>query len=300
MSGDIFASLAEKAAGLGCEAATEVSLSPLTSFHIGGAARLMVTVKDGSVIPALLRLCREAGVPRFVLGNGTNLLVPDEGFEGVILRLVPMAPVFSGNTAVCAAGTPLKQLCRDAREHSLSGLEFAYGIPGTVGGALYMNAGAYGGEMADVVTEAVVADEEGIRTVAAADMALGYRHSVFAERECVILSVTVALTPAPKEAIAARMEELIARRREKQPLEYPSAGSYFKRPEGYFAGALIDQCGLKGRRVGDAQISEKHAGFLVNRGHATCAEVQALEEEVRAEVLRVTGVTLEREVLLLR
>ncbi len=291
--------LEQQALACGCAVQRDLPLAGCTSFRIGGPAALAVTVNDPAVLPALLRCCGERAIPWMVLGNGSNLLVSDRGFAGVVFRPAAGEPAVQGDTIVCPAGTPLKQLCRAARDAGLAGLEFAFGIPGTVGGALFMNAGAYGGEMADVVKSAVAADVIGLTTVQAGDMQLGYRHSVFMEQRCsVIVSVTLHLQPDDPAAITARMEELLARRREKQPLEYPSAGSYFKRPTGYFAGALIEQCGLKGARVGDAQISEKHAGFLINRGAATCRDVLALEEQVRTAVRDATGVCLEREVQL--
>lgn len=293
----LFAELEQTARKLGCEAVRELPLSGCTSFRIGGAAALAVTVPQAEALPPLLRRLRAAGVPWLTLGNGSNLLVSDDGFDGVVLRLPAGEIVQEGNRLTCSAGTQLKQLCRAARDAGLTGLEFAYGIPGTVGGALFMNAGAYGGQMADVTVAALVADADGLHTIPAGEMALSYRHSAFMERrDVVIAQVTVELAPGDRAEITAKMEELIARRREKQPLEYPSAGSYFKRPTGYFAGAPIEQCGLKGCRVGDAQISEKHAGFLINRGHATCAEVLELERKVRETVESRFGVRLEREV----
>ena len=292
--------LEQLAKQLGCETERELPLVAHTTFRIGGPAALAVTVKDFNAFPPLLTLCRAENIPWMVLGNGSNLLVRDGGFAGVVFRLPVGEATVSGHTLMCPAGAMLKSVCRAAREAGLSGLEFAYGIPGTVGGALFMNAGAYDGQMADVVTEALVADAAGVRTVPAAEMALAYRHSAFMEkRDTVILSVTMKLTPGDREAINAKMEELMRRRREKQPLEYPSAGSYFKRPTGYFAGALVEQSGSKGARVGDAQISEKHAGFLINRGSATCADVLELERQVRARVEEMFGVTLEREVQLI-
>lgn len=285
---------------LGCAVEENMSLSAHTSFRIGGAAALAVTVPNTDTLPVLLRRLEEAGASWMTLGNGSNLLVSDCGFDGVVVRLPQGEVQVNGDTLTCPAGTPLKTLCRVARDAGLSGLEFAYGIPGTVGGALFMNAGAYGGEMADVTVEATVADRDGVRVVSVGEMDLGYRHSAFmAQRDTVIAEVTVKLVAADTADITAKMDDLIARRREKQPLEYPSAGSYFKRPTGHFAGALIEQCGLKGCRIGDAQISEKHAGFLINRGHATCAEVLALEEHVRKTVETMCGVRLEREVQLI-
>lgn len=284
---------------LGCAVTRALPLSGCTTFRIGGAAALAVTARETAALPALLRRLREEDVPWMTLGNGSNLLVSDRGFDGAVLRLAAGEVTRAGDTLTCPAGTPLWALCRAARDAGLSGLEFACGIPGTVGGALFMNAGAYGGQMADVVTEAVAASAAGQYPVTAVDMALDYRHSAFmARRDTVIAAVTVRLVPGDRETIAARMERLLAARREKQPLEYPSAGSYFKRPPGQFAGALIEGCGLKGCRVGDAQVSEKHAGFLINRGRATCADVLALERRVRETVERACGVRLEREVQL--
>ena len=289
--------LEQMARECGCTTKRDLMLSAHTSFHIGGAAALAVTVHEPENWPTLLRFCRDHAIPWMVLGNGSNLLVSDRGFAGVVFRLPADDLALQGTVIRCPAGVQLKALCRAARDASLSGLEFAYGIPGTVGGALFMNAGAYDGQMADVVTEALVADAEGLRTVSVSAMQLGYRHSAFmAQRDTVILEVAMQLVRGDKATIAARMDELMKRRRDKQPLEFPSAGSYFKRPEGYFAGALIEQCGCKGARVGDAQISEKHAGFLINRGTATCHDVLELEQRVRRAVQERFGVTLEREV----
>ncbi len=281
----------------GCDVQRDFPLAAHTSFRIGGAAALAVTVRDAATVPTLLRFCREEGVAWMPLGNGSNLLVSDRGFDGAVFIAPVGPPTVSGDTVVCPAGTPLKELCRVARDAGLSGLEFAYGIPGTVGGGLFMNAGAYDGQLSDVVVSAEVADADGVRTVAANEMQLGYRHSAFMDtRDTLILSVTVKLHADDAKAIGTRMDEFMRRRRDKQPLEFPSAGSYFKRPPGHFAGALIEQCGCKGLRVGDAEVSEKHAGFVVNRGGATCGDVLALEREVRRRVQERFGVTLEREV----
>lgn len=289
--------LAQVAEANGCDVAWAFPLAAHTSFRIGGAAALAVTARNLAAVPTLLALCREEGIPWMPLGNGSNLLVSDRGFDGAVFLPPVGSPTVSGDTVVCPAGTPLKELCRAARDAGLSGLEFGYGIPGTVGGGLFMNAGAYDGQLSDVVVSAEVADATGVRTVLAEEMQLGYRHSIFMDtRDTLILSVTVKLRADDPAAIGARMEEFMRRRREKQPLEFPSAGSYFKRPTGYFAGALIEQCGCKGLRVGGAEVSEKHAGFVVNRGGATCADVLALEREVRRRVEERFGVLLEREV----
>ncbi len=292
-----YRALETAALAAGCEVTRQLPLAEHTSFHIGGTAALAITPKDVSVLPTLLSLCRESGIPWMPLGRGSNLLVSDRGFDGAMFFAPVGPPSVCGCEIVCPAGTPLKELCRAARDAGLSGLEFAYGIPGAVGGGLFMNAGAYDGQLSDVVVSAQVADADCVRTVTAEEMQLGYRYSAFMEkRDALILSVTVRLVPDDTAAIGARMEEFMRRRREKQPLEFPSAGSYFKRPTGYFAGALIEQCGCKGLRVGGAEVSEKHAGFVVNRGGATCCDVLALEAEVRRRVQETFGVTLEREV----
>ena len=297
----MFAALDTAARALGCTVTPQAPLSELTSFRIGGPAARLIDLPSGDVAALVLAFCRQSDLPVFWLGKGSNLLVSDRGFDGVVLHLADdAAPVVDGRQIVCPAGVPLLRLCRVACEHGLSGLEFAYGIPGSVGGAVYMNAGAYGGEMKDVLTEAQLLLPDGTRDTRPADtLSLGYRHSALMEEGGVVLSATVTLTPDDPAAIAARMEECMEKRRAKQPLEYPSAGSFFKRPEGQFAGALIEQCGLKGFRVGDAQVSEKHAGFVVNRGHATCADVKALAREVRRRVREQTGFELVPEVRLL-
>lgn len=277
------------------------SLAPYTTFRVGGPADLLITVSDGEAAEKLLSLCRETETPAFLLGNGSNLLVGDEGVRGVVWRLDPKtakaAILDDGQTVVCDGGMTLTTLCLFARDNSLSGLEFAFGIPGTVGGAAYMNAGAYDGQMADVLVSATVLTADGEqRTVSAQDMALGYRHSRFMATGEIVLQVTLRLQKKEKDTITARMQELMQRRRDKQPLQYPSAGSFFKRPQGYFAGALIEQCGLKGFAVGGAKVSEKHAGFVVNTGEATASDIVALAETVIDRVKSETGVTLEPEV----
>ena len=296
----MFSALDSAARALGCTVTEKAPLAELTSFRIGGPAARLIELPADAAAP-VLKLCRQSELPVFWLGKGSNLLVSDRGFDGVILRLTDAAaPAVTGTQIMCPAGVPLLRLCRVACEHGLSGMEFAYGIPGSVGGAVYMNAGAYGGEMKDVLTEVTLLLPDGTRTTCAADtLALSYRHNALMESGGVVLSATVTLTPDDPAAITARMEACMEKRRAKQPLEYPSAGSFFKRPEGQFAGALIEQCGLKGFRVGDAQVSEKHAGFVINRGHATCENVQALAREVRRRVAEQTGFDLQPEVRLL-
>ncbi len=271
----------------------------LTSFGIGGSARLMALPRSQAEAAAAVRTAVELEVRPFYLGNGSNLLVADRGYEGFSLKTGGMDRVRAVQGRLRAeSGILLARLANAALDRGLSGLEFAHGIPGSLGGAVTMNAGAYGGEMVQVLTAVTFLDGKGeTATLPAQECHLSYRHSDFTEHpERLILEAEFALSRGDAGEIRAKMEDLSRRRKEKQPLEYPSAGSTFKRPEGYFAAALIEQCGLKGRRVGGAQVSEKHAGFLINRGGATCADVLALVEEVRETVLRETGVELELEV----
>ncbi|HIZ19736.1 MAG TPA: UDP-N-acetylmuramate dehydrogenase [Firmicutes bacterium] len=290
--------LTEEIRALSCQVEEQAPMSRYTSFQIGGPADWLVTAPGAGAAEGVLSLCRQRGVPVLFLGNGTNMLVSDQGVRGVVLRLAGDGGIaMQGETIRCPAGLPLKRLCRFARDHGLTGLEFAYGIPGTVGGAVYMNAGAYGGQMDDVLLEAEALYPDGsLRTVPRQEMALGYRRSVFMGQEAVVVSAAVRLQPDDPAQINARMEEFLRRRREKQPLEYPSAGSFFKRPPGHYAGALIESSGLKGFAVGGAQVSEKHAGFVINRGGATCADVRSLAAQVQEKVYRDHGVQLEPEV----
>ena len=279
-------------------------LSTLTSFKIGGPAELLLTARTEPELTAMLAACHWAEVPFFIVGNGSNLLVPDEGLRGAVILLDAglwgLALCDDGLTVECGAGVRLSGLANFALKHGLTGLEFAHGIPGTAGGAAYMNAGAYGGEMANVLTTVRHLDAEGQPVTLPADrLNLGYRTSVYKTNGGVITRITVRLRPGNPAEIGAKMRDLMARRRDKQPLDYPSAGSVFKRPPGYFAGTLIETCGLKGRAVGGAMVSEKHAGFIVNAGGATCADVKALIALIRAEVLKQTGVELECEIKLL-
>lgn len=301
--------LIDRAAHAGCRVTRDASMAAATTFHIGGPADVLIDLPDAEAAQTMITACRQAKIPWFFMGNGSNLLVSDAGVRGAVLRLDSRAAqprLLEDHRIWCPAGVSLQRLCRFAAAHSLTGLEFAFGIPGTVGGAVYMNAGAYDGQMADVIEAAdCLLPQENTAEIAAvtwdADtLMLRYRHSALmdypANRQPVVTGVRLRLRPGNQETILARMNELMARRREKQPLEYPSAGSFFKRPEGYFAGALIEQAGFKGYRVGDAQISEKHAGFLVNRGHATAADVLAVCRDVQAGVQERYPVQLEPEV----
>lgn len=292
--------LAEYAKSLGCSVSLGEPMNRHTTFRIGGPADLFLTVSD---TPALQKLCRraaETGVRLTVLGNGSNLLVSDGGIRGAVVALGGKFKevALCGETSVqCGAGASLAALCSFAKSRSLTGMEFAWGIPGSAGGAAFMNAGAYEHCMAEVIASCShVTRDGGCGTLRRGELSYGYRHSAYTENGCIITSVRVELERGDPEAIATRMDDLYTRRKTKQPLELPSAGSVFKRPEGHYAGALIEQCGLKGRRVGGAAVSEKHAGFIVNLGGATSEDVRRLIAEIQETVLRETGVKLECEI----
>ncbi len=277
-------------------------MSRHTSFKIGGNADFLVMPENMKQIESVIGLLREKGIRYTVIGNGSNLLVDDNGIRGVVVKLAKnfSNTVASGNTIIARSGVLLSRLASVALENSLTGLEFAAGIPGTLGGAVMMNAGAYGGEMKDVVCETTYLNGGGeIKTICGAEHGFGYRKSIFG-KEDIILESTLSLQKGERSEISKKMAELNAQRREKQPLEHPSAGSAFKRPEGYFAGKLIQDAGLKGYKLGGASVSEKHSGFIVSDGTATCADVLALIDHVKAEVLRQFGVELEPEVRYIR
>ena len=270
-----------------------------TTFKIGGEADIFIIPASPAALIYAVKKCNELEIPYFILGNGSNLLVSDGGIEGAVISLSGINGISSdGEKITCGAGAMLSSVCLKALSLSLTGLEFAYGIPGTAGGALYMNAGAYGGQMADVIESAECLTATGeIKNLKKEDMRLGYRSSVFKKGGLIIISLTLALKKGDKVEIKAEMDDLLNRRKQKQPLEYPSAGSTFKRPEGYFAGALIEKNGLKGLTVGGAQVSEKHAGFVINRGGATAADVKALIGKIQKKVFENDGVMLEPEVI---
>ena len=267
------------------------SMALHTTFKIGGPARLAVFPKNENEISDVIKKCKEENVRYMVVGNGSNLLVADEGIDAVVILLgkeFGEVKLIDDTTIFAEAGAPLMKVCRFALENGLSGLEFAYGIPGSCGGGAFMNAGAYGGELGDVMFRCDHIDKDGNKgSLEGDDLKLAYRHSAYYENGCVITGAYFKMQKADKEEIKAKMNDYMSRRRDKQPLEYPSAGSTFKRPEGNFAGALIEQCGLKGTSVGGAEISTKHAGFVINKGGATCEEVldlcKRVEETVKAE-----------------
>lgn len=291
--------LKEKLERMGCAFLCEEPMSRHTSFHIGGPAELFITPADETQTAKALSLCRELVIAVHIIGNGSNLLVADEGLRGAVIAFSqPMSGIIrKGNTLSAQPGTTLAQLCRFAQQEGLSGLEFAWGIPGSVGGAVFMNAGAYGGEMKDVVTSVRVLNENGsICDVSQHQAGFVYRGSSFQKNGQVICSANFALASDSAEAIGARMKETLEKRVSKQPLEYPSAGSAFKRPPNGFAAALIDECGLKGFTVGGAQVSQKHAGFVINIGNATCRDVLMLLDSVKSEVYKHKGIMLEAEI----
>ncbi len=273
-----------------------------TTFRIGGPADCFLQLEDEEQLRKVRRYLDLAGVPFFVLGNGSNLLVDDAGYRGVILQIgTKMSDIsVQGCHIIAKAGATLRQVAAAALEHGLTGFEFAAGIPGTVGGGVVMNAGAYGGEMSQVVTQVRVVSREGeVMELDNDTMEFAYRNSVIRGSAFTVTEVTFCLELGDREAIRARMEDLAARRREKQPLEYPSAGSTFKRPEGHFAGQLIMEAGFAGYQIGGARVSEKHCGFLINAGNATARDVRALIGEIQERVKERFRVELETEVVFL-
>jgi len=278
-------------------------MSKHTTFRIGGNADCLLQIENAEQLSKVKNYLRKLEMPYFVLGNGSNLLVSDEGYRGVIMAVAEkMSEVtVEGNTIIAQAGAPMSKIARVALENGLTGFEFASGIPGTIGGGVVMNAGAYDGELKQVVTLVKVVDGEGnLLELDNEDMQFGYRTSAIKNSDFTAVEVGITLQQGDTEAIKARMDELAAKRREKQPLEFPSAGSTFKRPEGHFAGALIMNAGLRGYQIGGAQVSEKHCGFVINKGGATAADVEALIAHVQSEVKDKYGVDLEPEVIVLK
>lgn len=275
-------------------------LMKYTSFKIGGKGKIVVFPSQEEQVKKIFAYCHERKIPCLILGNGSNVLISDQGYDGVVLVLgrdFSEISLLDEETILATAGASLMKVCRFAQQHGLSGLEFAYGIPATVGGAVYMNAGAYGGEMKDVLLYANHIQSDGtVGRFTGEELDLSYRHSVYSQGGYCVLSAAFRLKKGDREEIQQKMDDFLNRRREKQPLEYPSAGSTFKRPEGAYAAKLIEDCGLKGVKVGGAQVSEKHSGFLINADHATCEDVLALIRLVQQKVKEQTGFTLECEV----
>ncbi len=297
----------QKIAGAGAVRVQE-PMSSHTTFRIGGPADFFIETGDAQVLAKLVKLCRNEDMPFFILGNGSNLLVSDEGYRGVMISLKGFDDIVfqeqkteDGRTVMTAgSGALLSRIAGRVADEGLTGFEFAGGIPGTLGGAVTMNAGAYGGEIKDVILSAEVMDMDGrIKKLTGDELDLSYRHSVIQEKNLIVLSASFAFEQGDVQQIKEKMRQLNAQRREKQPLEYGSAGSTFKRPEGYFAGKLIQDAGLKGYRCGDVMVSEKHSGFVVNVGNGTCRDAMRVIEYVQQKVYEQFGVELEPEVRLL-
>lgn len=297
MNEKALAALAEK---LGCGVCENESLSAHTTFRTGGPCTCMIMPKSAEDLSQLVKFAAENGVRTLVMGKGSNMLCADEGFDGAVLLIgsdFSEITMLDDCTIRAQAGAAMSRLCRVALDNGLRGLEFAYGIPGTVGGGIYMNAGAYGGEMKDVLVSVTAMDRNGeLHTYIPAQLELTYRRSRFSHTDEIIVSGDFKLAHGDKAEIEAKMNELMARRKDKQPLEYPNAGSTFKRPEGQFAGKLIQDCGLRGATVGGAQVSEKHCGFVINKGGATSADIKELIAHIQKTVYEKTGFHLECEV----
>ena len=288
---------------IGCAYCENEPMSRHTSFKIGGNADIMLTPQNKETLSFILTACKRWEVPCYVLGNGSNVLVSDTGIRGAVVLTSGLDDIRMVDTYTieCGAGVKNSRLCSFALENSLSGFEFLWGIPGTVGGGAYMNAGAYGGEMKDIFIQSEHINDDGsFGSYNADEIDYGYRKSAYSEHGGVITSITLRGTPAEQSAIRARMDELMNRRKDKQPLEYPSAGSTFKRPEGDFAARLIEVCGLKGTACGGAEVSTKHSGFVINKDNATFDDVMGVVDIVKQKVKEQTGVMLECEMLIMK
>ena len=284
-----------------CKEITYIENAPIfeyLTFRVGGPCNAMLFPDTVKKTVFVLKFLKDNGIRHYVIGKGSNLIAPDSGYDGIIINTCNLDGIsHDGEILTCLAGTSLMKACRFALDNSLSGLECEYGIPGTVGGAVYMNAGAYGGEIKDIIVSASHIDDTGeIITIPADKLDLSYRHSFYSDKEYLIVSAVFKLEKGDKTAIKEKMDTLLNKRKDKQPLEFPSAGSTFKRPTGYFAGALIEENGLKGYSIGGAQVSEKHAGFVINKGGATCDDILKVIEHCRETVFKATGITLETEV----
>ena len=298
-----FDKIYDYAKSIGCQAQRDVPMSKYTTFRIGGNAAVMLTPTTDEQLASIIKKCKEENTKPFIIGNGSNMLISDKGLDTVVINMCrpdPKIELVDGDTVVCDAGATMSKVCNFALENGLTGLEFAFGIPGSAGGAAYMNAGAYGGEMKDVLVECRHIDRDGnFGSLKGDELGLAYRTSAYEHNGYIITTLVMKLSKGNKDEIRAKMQELLQRRKDKQPLEYPSAGSTFKRPEGFFAGALIEECGLKGYSVGGAQVSEKHAGFVINKGSATAKDVLDLIKYIQDKVFSEKGVMLEPEVRLI-
>ena len=295
---DIRKELGERIPGVCIE--ENVPMAQYTSFRAGGKARMMVIPADAEQLSAVLGVLSGSGVQYMVLGNGTNILVKDSGYDGVIVKIGSGFDYVrqEGCRLVCGSGTRMSVAAKAALEGGLSGFEFASGIPGFTGGAVFMNAGAYGGEMKDILRRAKIVSKDGSREfyMTADELEMGYRHTKLHDTGDIVTEVEFVLEEGNRTQIKAKMSELIEKRNSRQPVNFPSAGSFFKRPEGYFAGKLIQDAGLKGLSVGGAQVSELHSGFIINRGGATATDILQLMEMIQARVFDEFGVRLETEV----
>ena len=289
---------------LGCGIEENISMKTRTSFKIGGNAEIMINPDNTEQLKAIIKICKTNNVKTYIIGNGSNILVSDNGLSGVVVRLsnnLSDIELIDETTVAVYSGASLKKVCTFCLEHALSGLEFAYGIPGTAGGAAYMNAGAYGGEMKDVLYRCDHIDTDGNEGfLEGEDLKLSYRHSAYSDNSFVITRLYLKLHKADPLEIKSLMDLNMDKRKSKQPLEYPSAGSTFKRPQVGYASALIDECGLKGYTVGGAQVSEKHAGFVINTGNATSDDVLKIIDDIKRIVLEKKGIELEPEVKYLK
>ncbi|MBR4035702.1 MAG: UDP-N-acetylmuramate dehydrogenase [Oscillospiraceae bacterium] len=276
------------------------SMKKHTTFKVGGNAMCIAMPDSIEKAALLVKFLNENNIKHYYLGNGSNVIFNDNGFDGVIIKTQALNSLeINGDTVVAGAGLLMTSFAKRMQENNLSGVEFCYGIPGNIGGGVYMNAGAYGGEISNCIVSVDYLDENGdLKTISKEDCQFAYRHSVFMQNKWLIVSATFKMTEKDGAEMLSFMEDIMQRRKDKQPLEKPSAGSSFKRPVGYFAAALIDECGLKGLTVGDAQVSEKHAGFIVNIGDATCRDIVNLADKVRQIVLEQKGVVLEKEMII--
>ncbi len=283
---------------MACNVLENACLAPYCSMKVGGYAKRIALPKDPNELAEIIKACRSENEKHIVVGNCSNLIFPDSGFDGTVIITTNVRGLeLNGNQITAYCGETLSSLARFACENSLTGLEFCYGIPGTVGGAVFMNAGAYGGDISQTFIKCTLLDEDGsIYSAYNRDMEFGYRKSVLEKKNIILLSATFECALGSKEEIRAKMDELMTKRKTGQPLEYPSCGSAFKRPEGHFAGALIEQCGLKGYAIGGARVSEKHAGFIINGGNATATDVIELLKYVSDTVFEKTGIRLEPEI----